>query len=236
MQSLEIKVRMRKKIENGYTIPSICHKLPQTIKVLMLDMRVLLRRIIFGPTLRHISLVLNLITNVIVRTIVQSCPLLAELELIDIPKSNRFYPDELSHEGIQSLVAYKHLTSLSLIRSCQLIHTSFEMTDKDMILLSEGCKGLESLKLHGFNSVGNVGFASIFNSCLKLMKLEIKNAFLMKTLAFKNISKVQRSLVEVELMSCSFITSKAVHKLVTSCTSLMVLDLYGYDRVADSFC
>ncbi|PWA85387.1 F-box domain, cyclin-like protein [Artemisia annua] len=234
LETLEIKVHMRKRIKNGYTIPSICHKLPQTIKVLKLDMRVLLGRIIFGPTLTHISLVLNLITNAIVRTIVQSCPLLAELELIDIPKSNRFYPDELSHEGIQSLVACKHLTSLSLIRSCQLIHTALEMTDTDMILLSEGCKGLESLKLHGFNCVGDVGFASIFNSCLKLTKLEIKNAFLMKTLAFENISKVHRSLAEVKLISCSSITSKAVHKLVTSCTSLKVLDLFGCERVADS--
>ncbi|GJU20797.1 hypothetical protein Tco_1154139 [Tanacetum coccineum] len=30
------------------------------------------------------------------------------------------------------------------------------MTDTGMILLSESCKGLEPLKLHGFSSVGNL--------------------------------------------------------------------------------
>ncbi|GKA66204.1 F-box domain, cyclin-like protein [Tanacetum coccineum] len=229
---MEIKVRMRNKSENGHTIPRLCHKLPQTIKVLKLDMRVLLAPIIFVPTLTHISLVLNLITNVTVRTIVQSCPLLAELELIDIPRSNPFDSEELSHEGIQSLVACKHLTSLSLIRSRQLINTSFKITDTaGMILLSESCKGLKSLKLHGFYSVHDVGFTSIFNSCLKLTKLEIQNAFFIRNLTFKN---VHRSLVEVKLVSCSSITSKAVRKLVTSCTSFKVLDLFGCDLVADS--
>nr|GFB25062.1 hypothetical protein [Tanacetum cinerariifolium] len=108
------------------------------------------------------------------------------------------------------------------------------MTDTGMILLSESCKGLELLKLHGFSSVGNLGFALIFNSCLKLMKLEIQNAFLMRNLAFKNISKGHRSLVEVNLVSCSCITSKGVRKLLTSCTSLKVLNLFGCKRVADS--
>ncbi|GKE38185.1 F-box domain, cyclin-like protein [Tanacetum coccineum] len=106
------------------------------------------------------------------------------------------------------------------------------MTDTEgMILLSESCKGLESLKLHGFYSVHDVGFTSIFNSCLKLTKLEIQNAFFIRNLAFKN---VHRSLVEVKLVSCSSITSKGVRKLVTSCTSFKVLDLFGCDLVADS--
>nr|GEZ05007.1 hypothetical protein [Tanacetum cinerariifolium] len=249
LESLEINVRMLKKFENGYTVPSICRKLPQTIKVLKLDMRVLLSPIIFGPTLRHISLVLNLITNVIVGTIVQSCPLLAELELIDKPTTNTFYFDELSHEGIQSLVACKHLTSLSLIRSISL--ASFKMTDTGMILLSESCKGLESLKLHGFSSVGNLGFASIFNSCLKLMKLEIQNAFLMRNLAFKNIrytdvtdagmvvlGKGNAPISCLSLRGCNRVTDKGITFLLTSggkiCKTLSSLDLGHLQRITDN--
>ncbi|GKC14204.1 F-box domain, cyclin-like protein [Tanacetum coccineum] len=151
LESMEIKVRMRNKSENGHTIPRLCHKLPQTIKVLKLDMRVLLAPIIFVPTLTHISLVLNLITNVTVRTIVQSCPLLAELELIDIQISNPFDSEELSHEGIHwflvldlfgcDLVADSCLSSIS----CHTLLTSLNLggtnvTDAGMVVL-ELCIG-----------------------------------------------------------------------------------------------
>nr|GFC81943.1 hypothetical protein [Tanacetum cinerariifolium] len=140
-------------------------KPPETVKVLKLDMRVLWGSITFGPTLTHVSLILHFITDVIVRTIAQSCPLLVELELIDIPTSQTAWSDELSDDG----------------------------------------------------------------------KFDIQYGLFFTDLAFRDVSKVHRSLVEVKLVSCGSITGEGVSQLVTSsCTSLEVLDLRGCKLVADS--
>ncbi|PWA60164.1 F-box domain, cyclin-like protein [Artemisia annua] len=153
LESLEIKVRMEKRSRNESTIPCLGLKFPQTVKVLKLDMRVLHGSIAFGPTLTHISLVLDLITNVIVLTIAQNCPLLVELELIDIPTSY----DELSDIGIQSLVHCRHLSSLSIVRKWQFVYAPFaRATQVGLILLSKGCKGLESVRLHGLGAQSKV--------------------------------------------------------------------------------
>ncbi|GJX81967.1 hypothetical protein Tco_0331448 [Tanacetum coccineum] len=49
--------------------------------------------------LTHVSLILDFITDVIVRTIAQSCPLLVELKLRDIPTSETAWSDKLSNDG-----------------------------------------------------------------------------------------------------------------------------------------
>ncbi|KAJ0500984.1 putative leucine-rich repeat domain superfamily [Helianthus annuus] len=106
-------------------------------------------------------------------------------------------------------------------------------TDMSMLLLSEGCKGLESVRLGGFSKVSYAGFASILNSCLNLKKFEVQNGVRLTDLAFQDFSKVPRSLVEVKLVSCNSITSRAVCELAT-CSTLEVLDLHGCKSVSDS--
>ncbi|KAJ0734024.1 putative leucine-rich repeat domain superfamily [Helianthus annuus] len=106
-------------------------------------------------------------------------------------------------------------------------------TDMSMLLLSEGCKGLESVRLGGFSKVSYAGFASILNSCLSLKKFEVQNGVRLTDLAFQDFSKVPRSLVEVKLVSCNSITSRAVCELAT-CSTLKVLDLHGCKSVSDS--
>ncbi|GJV74546.1 RNA-directed DNA polymerase, eukaryota [Tanacetum coccineum] len=210
------------------------HQLPQTVKVLELDLRVLPGSITFGPTLTNISLVLDLITDVIVRTIAQYCPLLVELELIDMPTSIPRSADDLSDVGVQSLVGCRHLTSLSIIRKRQFVYATFtRTTHMGMIILSEGCKGLESMRLHGFSGVDDAGVTSILNSYLNLKIFDIQDAFRLTDLAIKNVSMVHRPLVEFKLVSCSSITCQGVRELVTSSTSLEVLDFHGC-RIADS--
>ncbi|XP_021991369.1 F-box protein At-B-like [Helianthus annuus] len=102
-----------------------------------------------------------------------------------------------------------------------------------MLLLSEGCKGLESVRLGGFSKVSYAVFASILNSCLNLKKFEVKNGVRLPDLAFQDFNKVPRSLVEVKLVSCNSITSRAVCE-VAKCNSLEVLDLNGCISVGDS--
>ncbi|PWA60161.1 F-box domain, cyclin-like protein [Artemisia annua] len=237
LESLEIKVRREKRSGNGFKIPGNFYTLPKTLKILKLDMRVLLGTPTFGPTLTHISLVLDIITDILVLAIVTSCPLLVELELIDTPISSTSSSAELSNVGFQSLGACRHLTNLSLIRKQKNISTGFRTCDMGMLLLSvsEGCKGLESVVLDGFSSVRNAGFASILTACLNLKKFEIRNSWGLEDLTMKSVSEVHTSLVEVKLVSCKSITSKGVRDLVTSCTSLEVLDLFGCSRVKD-FC
>ncbi|GJZ34840.1 F-box domain, cyclin-like protein [Tanacetum coccineum] len=219
--------------------------MPQTVKVLKLepasgtDILFFLRKLTHvamglpithadaAQTLTHISLVLDIITDEVIQTIARCLPLLTELDLKDMPGHEPY--DDLSDLGVQSLVGFKYLTSLSLIRSRQRILSSFKrVIDMGMFLLSEGCKGLEKVTLGGFSKVSEAGFTSIFNACLKLKKFEIQNAFLLTDLTFQDVSKVPRSLVEVKLVS-----SQAVSELAT-CSLLEVLDLHGCRSVLDS--
>ncbi|PWA76458.1 F-box domain, cyclin-like protein [Artemisia annua] len=247
LESLRVKVRGGKIYNYSIVLVRICILMPQTVRVLKLEpasgtdisifLSVLNTRAPITPadaaqTLTHISLVLDKITDDVIQTIARCLPLLTELDLKDRPEYEPF--DDLSDLGVQSLVGFKYLTSLSLIRNRQRILTSFKrVTDMGMFLLSEGCKGLESVRLGGFSKVSDAGFTSIFNACLKLKKFEIQNAFLLTDLTFQDVSKVPRSLVEVKLVSCSSITSEAVSELAT-CSLLEVLDLLGCRSVADS--
>ncbi|KAI3769073.1 hypothetical protein L6452_00169 [Arctium lappa] len=250
LESLQIKVRGGEINEYGFMLLGIYHLLPQTVKILKLQpasaletlvylrtfnytsLGVLIAPTIFGQSLTHISLVLDSITDVLLRTIAHSLPLLVELDLKDRPTSEP--SDDLSDVGIQSLVGCRHLTSLSLVRSRQLFATSFKRTtDMGMFLLSEGCKGLESIRLSGFSKVSDAGFTSVLNSCLNLKKFEIQHASLLSDLAFQDISKAPRSLTDVKLVSCSYITSEAVRELA-SCRDLESLNLLGCRSVADS--
>ncbi|GKA45414.1 F-box domain, cyclin-like protein [Tanacetum coccineum] len=117
----------------------------------------------------HISLVLYIITDDIVRTIVNSCPLSVELELISKPFN------DLSNQGVQSLVACRCLTSLSLTQRQQHIFTSFRRTtDIDMILLSEGLqRPLVEVKLASCSSITSEGVRELANSCTLLEVLDL---------------------------------------------------------------
>ncbi|KVI10288.1 F-box domain, cyclin-like protein [Cynara cardunculus var. scolymus] len=250
LESLRIKVRGGEINEYGFMLLGIYHLLPQTVKILKLQPASVLDTVIylrtfnytnlgiliapasFGQTLTHLSLVLDCITDVLLRSIAHSLPLLAELDLKDRPTSEP--SDDLSDVGIQSLVGCHHLTSLSLVRSRQHFATSFKRTtDMGMFLLSEGCKGLESIRLGGFSKVSDAGFTSILNSCFNLKKFEIQYASLLTDLAFQDISKAPRSLTDIKLVSCSYITSEAVRELA-SCSDLEILNLLGCRSVADS--
>lgn len=250
MQSLKIKVRGDDNNDYFSMLLGIYQELPETIKVLKLEPAISLDTIIslktfsysnmvlpvapiaFAQTLTHISLVIDLISDTLLHSIANGLPQLVELDLKDRPTSES--SDYLSNSGIQSLVNCKHLTSLSLMRSRQHVASLFKRTsDMGMFLLSEGLKGLESVRLSGFSKVSDAGFTSILNSCLNLKKFEIQSALLLTDLAFQDFSAVPRSLVEVKLVSCSSITSEAISELAT-CSSLEVLDLLGCKSVADS--
>ncbi|KAK1440147.1 hypothetical protein QVD17_05972 [Tagetes erecta] len=248
LESLKIKVRGDDFNDYCFMLLGIYQELPETIKVLKLEPAIsldtiislksftygnmLLAPIAFGQTLTHISLVIDIISDTLLHSIANALPQLVELDLKDRPTSEP--SDDLSNIGIQSLVNCKHLTSLSLMRSRQNISSLFKRTsDMGMFLLSEGLKGLESVRFGGFSKVSDAGFTSILNSCLSLKKFEIQSALLLTDLAFQDFSKVPRSLVEVKLVSCSSITSEAICELAT-CSSLEVLDLFGCKSVADS--
>ncbi|KAJ0508646.1 putative leucine-rich repeat domain superfamily [Helianthus annuus] len=250
LESVIIKIRGEEVVDYGYMLLGIYQELPPTVKFLKLqpasalDTVVFLNAVgnanlvapvtpmIFGQALTHVSLVVDVISDTLLRAITRGLPLLVELDLKDRPTSEP--TDVLSNLGIQSIVNCKQLTSLSLMRSRRHYVPFFRRaTDMGMFLLSEGCRGLESVRFGGFSKVTDAGFASIYNSCVNLKKFEIRNGFLLTDLAFQDFSKAPRSLVEVKLVSCDYITSEAVRELVT-CSTLEVLDLLGCKSVSDS--
>ncbi|GMY30716.1 F-box protein At-B isoform X1 [Fagus crenata] len=184
--------------------------------------------------LQCLSLVLDIISDDLIILITNSLPLLIELDLEDRPHKEPLLNNDLTNNGLQSLGSCHHLTSLSLIRSRRNHQVSFKrINDMGMFLLSEGCKGLELVRLSGFSKVSDAGFASILHSCQRLKKFEVRNALFLSDLAFHDLTGVHCSLVEVRLLSCSLLTSETVKKLAC-CSSLEVLDLHGCRSIADS--
>lgn len=187
-----------------------------------------------GFPLQCLSLVLDVISDELIITITNSLPLLMELDLEDKPHKEPLLHQDLTNNGLQSLRCSHHLTGLSLVRSKKNHQVSFKrINDMGMFLLSEGCKGLESVRLSGFSRVSDAGFASILDSCQRLKKFEVRNALLLSDLAFDDLTEVPCSLVQVRLLSCNLITSETVRQLACS-RSLEVLDLCGCRSIADS--
>ncbi|XP_062168587.1 F-box protein At-B isoform X1 [Alnus glutinosa] len=187
-----------------------------------------------GFSLQCLSLVLDIISDELIILITNSLPLLIELDLEDRPHKEPLLHHDLTNNGLQSLGFCHRLTSLSLIRSRRNHQVSFKrINDMGMFLLSEGCKGLESVRLCGFSRVSDAGFASILHSCQRLKKFEVRNALFLSDLAFHDLTGVPCPLVEVRLLSCSLITSETVKKLACS-RSLEVLDLCGCKSIANS--
>ncbi|KAI6669567.1 hypothetical protein NL676_004452 [Syzygium grande] len=100
-------------------------------------------------------------------------------------------------------------------------------------IFSEGCKGIESVRLSGFSEVSDAGFASFFRSCKNLKKFEVHSSRYMSDLAFHDLTEAPRSLTELRIHSCDLITSETVKKLAF-CRNLEVLDLLDCRAVADS--
>ncbi|KAI5321466.1 hypothetical protein L3X38_030537 [Prunus dulcis] len=185
-------------------------------------------------TLQRLSLVLDAISDELIMAISGNLPTLVELDLEDRPVKQPLPNHDLTNTGLQYLASFHHLMGLSLIRNRHNQQVSFKrVNDMGMFLLSEVCKGLESVRLCGFSKVSDAGYASILHSCLKLKKFEARNAFFLSDLAFLDVTDFQCSLVEVKLLSCRLITSETVKQLTRS-RVLKVLDLCGCRSIADS--
>ncbi|KAL3508293.1 hypothetical protein ACH5RR_027694 [Cinchona calisaya] len=184
--------------------------------------------------LQHLSLVLEVISDELVVSIVNALPLLVELNLEDRPYKEPLMPHNLTNNGIQSLWSCQHLTALSVVRSRQNYPAFFKrINDLGMFLLSENCRGLESVSFGGFCTVTDAGFSAILLSCQNLKRFEVRNASLLSDLAFHNMAGAADSLAELKLLSCNLITSEAVEKLA-SCTRLEMLDVCGCRSIADT--
>ncbi|KAF8050644.1 hypothetical protein N665_1917s0012 [Sinapis alba] len=185
-------------------------------------------------TLQSLSLVLDLISDRLVIAITGSLPQLVKLDLEDRPEKEPFPDNDLTYTGLQSLGYCQQLTSLSLVRTCYNRKISFKrINDMGIFLLSEACKGLESVRLGGFPRVSDAGFASLLHSCRNLKRFEVRGAFLLSDLAFHDVTGSSCSLQEVRLSTCPLITSEAVKKLGL-CTNLELLDLGSCRSISDS--
>ncbi|RID56592.1 hypothetical protein BRARA_F00027 [Brassica rapa] len=185
-------------------------------------------------TLQSLSLVLDLISDRLITAITGSLPQLVKLDLEDRPEKEPFPDNDLTYTGLQSLGYCQQLTSLSLVRTCYNRKISFKrINDMGIFLLSEACKGLESVRLGGFPRVSDAGFASLLHSCRNLKRFEIRGAFLLSDLAFHDVTGSSCSLQEVRLSTCPLITSEAVKKLGL-CTNLELLDLGSCKSISDS--
>ncbi|KAG8365212.1 hypothetical protein BUALT_Bualt18G0080900 [Buddleja alternifolia] len=257
LEHLSIKVRQTERDE--YDLASIVHFLPETLKLLKLqpvneqeaihffeklrDERKIRSKLVnsnippnltlSGFTLLRLSLVLNLISDRLMTSIATSLPLLVELDLEDRPWTVPSFPHDLTNNGLQFLLFCQNLTHLSVVRSRTNCQVSFKrVNDLGMMLLSESCGRLESIKLGGFSTVTDAGFSSLLRTCHNLKKFEIRNAPLLSDLAFHNIVGVSCPLIELKLQSCNLITSEAVAELASSST-LEVLDTYSCRSIAD---
>ncbi|XP_059283302.1 F-box protein At-B [Lycium ferocissimum] len=240
LESLSIKIRGT--FNDVFDLRSLELFLPKSIKNLKLQQADSHSSILWIDKIRDnpwfkllsLSLVLDVISDDLLIAVVNSLPLLVELDLEDRPRREPSIQSDLTNIGLQSLEVCQHLITLSIVRSqVYLFHTSFKRVDNmGMFLLSEGCGGLESVKLGGFTKVTEAGFSSILHSCQNLKKFEVSNSSLLSDLAFHNMRGVARSLIELRLLSCRLLTSEAMEEL-SSFSNLEVLDTSGCRSIAD---
>ncbi|XP_010928168.1 F-box protein At-B [Elaeis guineensis] len=183
--------------------------------------------------LQSLSLVLNKIKDELLIAVASSLPQLVELCLEDKPLEEPSLHNDLTNRGLQSLGSCRNLTSLSLTRSRQNFPATFRrVNDVGILLLSEGCRRLESVRLGGFSRVTDAGYVSFLYSCKNLKRFEVVNPFFLSDLTFHNLADATNSLVEVRLLSCNLVTSETVESL-SLCRNLEVLDLSGCKSTAD---
>ncbi|KAG0467339.1 hypothetical protein HPP92_018919 [Vanilla planifolia] len=182
------------------------------------------------PILQSLTLVLDIITDELVLTLCNSLHHLAVLCLEDNPQGIPLLQNDLSDTALQSLSLCKSLIRLSLSRSQP---NSFKrITDVGVLVLAEGCNGLESIRFGGFSKVTDAGYISILQCCQKLKKFEVVNGHFLSDLAFHDLESVAGTLVELVLISCSLLTGEMVDSLA-SCEHLKSLHLGGCRSVGD---
>ncbi|KAL1193017.1 F-box protein At-B [Cardamine amara subsp. amara] len=221
LESLQLNIRGI--LVDATAFQSVRFSLPETLKVLRLQ-----------PLLESEAILLMNRFRVTGTYLSSSLPQLVKLDLEDRPEKEPFPDGDLTYTGLQSLGCCQQLTSLSLVRTCYNRKISFKrINDMGIFLLSEACKGLESVRLGGFPKVSDAGFASLLHSCRNLKKFEVRGAFLLSDLAFHDVTGSSCSLQEVRLSMCPLITSEAVKKLGL-CGNLELLDLGSCKSISDS--
>lgn len=180
--------------------------------------------------LRSLSLVLDIITDELILSLTSNLPNLTELYLEDNPPEQSTLHEDLTNNGLQFLSFCHNLIRLCLTRDKQ---WSFQrVNDMGILLLAEGCRKLESVRLGGFSKVTDAGYASVIHSCKNLKRFEVTHALFLSDLAFHDLANSASSLTEVRLVSCNLLTSEAAVSL-SFCRRLGVLDLSVCRSIAD---
>ncbi|KAK1606180.1 hypothetical protein QYE76_029853 [Lolium multiflorum] len=188
----------------------------------------------FSDSLESLSLVLDIITDELVTFITGSLPQLLELCLEDNPGSETDLDTDLTNIGLQALGICQNLTHLSLTRGKLSYSSTFRrVNDFGILMLAEGCKQLQTIRLGGFAKVRDAGYAALLHSCKDLKKFEVSTASCLSDLTCLDLDEAATKITEVRLLSCSLLTSETAISL-SSCTNLEVLDLSGCRSIADA--
>ena len=188
----------------------------------------------FSDSLESLSLVLDIITDELVTFITGSLSNLIELCLEDNPGSETDLENDLTNIGLQALGVCQNLTHLSLTRGKQSYSSTFRrVNDFGILMLAEGCKQLQTIRLGGFSKVRDAGYAALLHSCKDLKKFEVSTASCLSDLTCLDLDEAATKITEVRLLCCGLLTSETAISL-SSCTNLEVLDLSGCRSIADS--
>lgn len=188
----------------------------------------------FSDSLESLSLVLDIITDELITFITTSLSNLLELCLEDNPGSETDLHNDLSNIGLQAIGICKNLTHLSLTRGKQNCSSTFRrVNDFGILMLAEGCKKLQTIRLGGFSKVRDAGYAALLHSCKDLKKFEVSTASCLSDLTCLDLDETATKITEVRLVCCGLVTSETAISL-SSCTNLEVLDFSGCRSIADS--
>jgi Leucine Rich repeat len=180
--------------------------------------------------LHSLSLVLDIITDELILSLTSNLPNLTELCLEDNPPEQPTLHEDLTNNGLQFLSFCHNLIHLYLTRDKE---WAFQrVNDMGLLLLAEGCRKLESVRLGGFSKVTDAGYASFIHSCKNLKRFEVVHGLYLSDLTFHDLANSASSLAEVRLVSCNLLTSEAAVSL-SFCRKLGVLDLSGCRSIAN---
>lgn len=191
-------------------------------------------RVVGGRNLQKLSLLLCRITDSLITILTQNLACLSHLELEDVPLESQRIVDDLSNWGVQQVAACTKLKRLSLVRGKGQSDASFKrVNDLGFLLLAQCCKGLESIRLGGFSQVTDTGLNGLLHGCANLHTFDLVRMCQTSDLTFHDLSATARSLIAVNLVAATKITSDSLVQLA-SCKNLKSLNLTGCRSVGDT--
>jgi hypothetical protein len=119
------------------------------------------------------------------------------------------------------------------LRALTLNNISF-FDDGSAYILSQYCKNLEILRIHRCDSISDVGFKFLSNSCNNLIEFSIRGSLVSDDSVIAILNAAQLSLNSLAIKFCKVLTNRVLYAAFELCESLKILQLQYCPNFSES--